>query len=168
MRIFTGLCLLNLTMSGYALSFDDIKGEANNNLEIEVGSFLYHISDLYKHVQRDGKYYFKPMILASKYGIVGGYFKNSHYRDSFALAIRRYWFTSKGKYFDYDVGYSLGIVSGYCTTGGMEIYEDCTGNAKHQIAPYGQAFLKVRNDKVSLNLSYSIAIVFASLSYFFD
>ena len=167
-KIILYCCFILQVTPSFALTWQDIKGVSSNDLELEGGALLYHISDLYKHVEREGNYYVKPVFVVAKNGFLAAYFKNSHSSDSFALAIRRNWFEHKYQHFSYISGYSLGLVTGYCTSGGIQMYEDCNGYTKHQVAPYGQVFFNIKKNNVSLNLSYSIAVVFVTASYYIN
>lgn len=145
-----------------------VKGTANTDLELEFGSLLYHITDAFSHKQREGNYFFKPTVMLSKQGLIAAYFKNSHSKDSVVIGVRRYWSEKKVDSIRYQTGYSVGIIKGYCTAGGMRIYEDCTSETKSQLAPYGQLFLKARKDNVSINIAYSVVLLYATLSFYLD
>ena len=160
---FLGLLLLSMPASSKSWW-----GEATPELEIEGGALLYHLTDLFQKKQRESNYFYKPMLLASKDGLIFGYLKNSHQKDSWAAGIRRYWFDKKVGELTYLAGYALGSVYGYCTNGGLRFYEDCNEKTRHQIAPYAQAFLKIRKGNVSLNLNYGAVIVYASVSAYFS
>lgn len=147
----------------------DLKPPVPDN-EIELGGALLHLTDLYQGRRGHSglEYYLKPMLVLGHKGYIAGYFKNSHWRDSFFVGLRKYWQIGSYKNIAIIPGYSFGIVSGYCKSNKYDFYDDCYNGRKWQIAPYGQLFLKFKKNKFSINLSYSLVLIYITASYYFD
>lgn len=165
MKKHFAITLLGMIFSSSAFSFI---GKASNESEVELGSFVYHLRELVDSQQRGRNNYYKPMLLFSKQGFIAGYFKNSHDRDTVTVGIRRYWPVKKKGTYSIVPGYSLGIVRGYCHgKKGFDVYRECEKDQRPRISPFAQVFLKARMDNVSLNLSYSLVLLYATVSMYF-
>lgn len=140
----------------------------NKATEIEIGGVLYHLRELYDG--KRGSYgirnYLKPVFLVTHQGWLGGYFKNSHQRNSYILGVRGYWPSFQHHELAIRPGYSAGMVTGYCRGIGYDLYDDCSLGRKWQLVPYGQLFVKFQKDNVSLNVGYSIVLTYLTLSFF--
>ena len=137
--------------------------------EIEVGGVLYHFRELYEG-RRDHygiRNYLKPVLLVNYQGWLAGYFKNSHQKNSFVVGMRRHLSAKPMGQYELVPGYAVGLVTGYCKGKGADIYDDCSGGRKWRPVPYGQVFVKLKKDNLSLNLGYSFVLSYVTVSYFF-
>ncbi len=137
--------------------------------EIEVGGVLYHFRELYEG-RRDHfgiRNYLKPVFLVNYQGWLAGFFKNSHQKNSFVVGLRRHLQAKRMGEYDLVPGYAAGLVTGYCKGKGADIYDDCSGGRKWRPVPYGQVFVKLKKDNLSLNLGYSFVLSYLTVSYLF-
>lgn len=137
--------------------------------EIEVGGLLYHFRELYEG-RRDHygvRNYLKPVFLVNYQGWLAGYFKNSHQKNSFVVGVRRHLKAKPLGEYKLVPGYAAGMVTGYCKGKGADIYDDCSGGRKWRPVPYGQVFIKLKKDNLSVNLGYSFVLSYLTVSYFF-
>jgi len=159
--------ILNILI--FSSAFSQLKEQLPKN-EIEIGGALLHLRDLYQGSRGNKglRYYVKPMLVLAHKGYIAGYFKNSHWRDSFFIGLRKYWQIRAYKNITILPGYSFGAVTGYCKGDKYDLYDDCHNGQKWQIAPYGQLFLKFKKNNFSLNLSYSLVLIYITASYYFE
>ncbi len=161
--------LIIVTIFLFSSVFANLKESLPVN-EIEVGGALFHLRDVYQGSRGHNgvKYYLKPMLILRHKQLIGGYFKNSHWRDSFFVGLRKYWLASSYKDITIIPGYAFGAVTGYCKGNKYDLYDYCDKGRKWQLAPYGQLFVKLKKNNFSLNISYSVVLFYITASYFFD
>ena len=141
------------------------------NNEIEVGGAMFHLRQLFGSKQNSTygiRNYLNPSVVISHHGWLAGYFKNSHQKDSYVVGVRRYWPAKKMNNMELVPGFAVGVATGYCRGKNNDLYDKCTNNRKWQAVPYGQLFLKLKKDNVSLNLGYSLVVTYLNMSYYFN
>lgn len=141
--------------------------------EIELGGVLYHLRELTGVKSSNyGRYgirnYLKPFFIVSHKGWLAGYFENSHHGNSYVVGMRRYWPSTKFNSYNLVPGFAVGMATGYCKGKGSDIYDNCSNNRKWRVVPYGQLFLRLKKDNVSLNLGYSFVLTYLTASYYFN
>ena len=135
-------------------------------LEIEIGSILYHLNDVVKNKKRERSDYFRHLALFKYNSFMGGVFKNSYKADSYALGLEKSFLKKQKNAINLDLGYSIGIVSGYCRgEKKLQFYEKCK-DRKSTVAPFGRIYSKLRIKNISFNISYSLLITYATISFY--
>lgn len=137
--------------------------------ELEIGSILYHLEDLKKRRKREVGAYFRQLVLLNVSDYFVGYFKNSYKDDSFIFGFEKEFYKVKSTPLELRFKYTIGLVSGYCWENkSVRFYGKCSKRGKIQLAPFGRLGSKFFvNDHVSINLSYSAVITYATISYHF-
>jgi hypothetical protein len=85
------------------------------------------------------------------------------------LGFEKEFYKIKSSSLEFSFKYSIGLVSGYCWENkSLRFYGKCGEGRKIQLAPFGRLVSKVFvNKHVSINLSYSAIITYATISYHF-
>lgn len=118
-KLIITLIFLFLNIFGFAQEKIENSKNLKTNIEKEskdINSFKFVTSLWTAHINDNDIYNNKTNLLALEYGnqkysISGGYFKNSFYKDSYAISLNRYFrpFSEKRIYFIT----SVGLVKGY-------------------------------------------------------
>lgn len=92
-----------------------LKGKPTPN-RLMLGMFSLHLMQYFKPPHGDKKRdnWNNQLIAFSYRGYFAGTLVNSLYKRAYVAGIERYWYSRKvSKHFGYDVGYRLGLITGY-------------------------------------------------------
>lgn len=96
--------------------WEKLKGKPTPN-RLMLGMFSLHLMHYFKpshDPNKQGDNWNNQLVALSYHGYFAGTLVNSLYNRAYAAGIERYWYSKKvSQRFGYDVGYRLGLITGY-------------------------------------------------------